>query len=125
MGLSLKKDIIHLCMHYSDKSLCFVLVKYPVGNIMKIHCKNTALTEQSKSRIIEMAWEDRTPFEAIQVNYGFTEPEVIKLMKSTLKASSFRMWRQRVTNKKTKHLKLRSSEINHGNCPTQYKQRHK
>jgi uncharacterized protein (TIGR03643 family) len=92
---------------------------------MKIHSKNSSFSEQDKSRIIEMAWEDRTPFEAIQVNYGFTEAQVIRLMRSSLKASSFRMWRKRVTNKKTKHLKLRSSEVNRGYCPTQYKQRNK
>ena len=92
---------------------------------MKNQRKNPVLSEETESRIIEMAWEDRTPFEAININYGFTEAEVIKLMRSSLKGSSFRLWRKRVTSKKTKHLKLRSSEVNRGYCPTQYKQRKK
>ena len=54
-------------------------------------------------RIIEMAWEDRTTFDAIHAQYGVTEPEVIALMRKELKPSSFRMWRKRVTGRKTKH----------------------
>ncbi len=73
------------------------------------------------SRMIEMAWEDRTPFEAIEQLYGLTEPAVIKLMRRELKASSFRLWRARVSGRNTKHLKLRSPEINRAYCPTQYK----
>jgi len=63
------------------------------------------------SRIIEMAWDDRTPFEAIQHNFGINESEVIKLMQSNLKTSSFRLWRQRVSGRKTKHEQLRENEI--------------
>ena len=76
-----------------------------------------------ESRIIEMAWEDRTPFEAIAINYGYSEAEVIKLMQRQLKPASFRLWRKRVAGRKTKHLKLRSPEVQRGYCPTQYKQR--
>ena len=54
-------------------------------------------------RIIEMAWEDRTPFEAIEFQFNLKEKEVIKLMRSNLKKSSFKMWRKRVTGRKTKH----------------------
>lgn len=75
------------------------------------------------SRIVEMAWEDRTPFEAIELNFGINESAVIKLMRSQMKSRSFRLWRQRVSSRKTKHLALRSPEINRGYCPTQYKQR--
>ena len=63
------------------------------------------------SRIIEMAWDDRTPFEAIQHNFGINESEVIKLMQSNLKKSTFRLWRQRVSGRKTKHEQLRENEI--------------
>lgn len=73
------------------------------------------------SRIIEMAWEDRTPFEAIENLYGLNESAVIQLMRSSLKESSFKLWRKRVTNRKTKHLKLRSPEITRGYCTKQYK----
>ncbi len=54
-------------------------------------------------RIIEMAWEDRTPFEAITYQFNLTEKEVIHLMRSNLKTSSFRIWRKRVSGRKSKH----------------------
>ncbi|MCL7462988.1 TIGR03643 family protein [Pseudomonas sp. NW5] len=70
-----------------------------------------------------MAWEDRTPFEAIAVQFGLSEPEVIQFMRSRLKPGSFRLWRERVSGRKTKHSQLRSPEITRGYCPTQYKHR--
>ena len=73
------------------------------------------------SRVIEMAWEDRTPFDAIEAQFGLPEKEVIKLMRREMKASSFRMWRKRVSSRKTKHLSLRSPDVSRGYCPTQYK----
>ena len=73
------------------------------------------------SRIIEMAWEDRTPFEAIKVNYGLNESSVIKLMRRNLKQNSFRLWRKRVTSRKTKHMKIRPMKVGRAYCPTQYK----
>lgn len=73
------------------------------------------------SRIIEMAWEDRTPFEAIENLFGLNESAVIVLMRREMKASSFRMWRKRVSSRKTKHLSLRSPDVSRGYCPTQYK----
>ena len=65
------------------------------------------LSDLDKDRIIEMAWEDRTTFEAIQLQFGLKEQEVINLMRTEMKASSFRMWRERVQGRKTKHEKLR------------------
>ena len=59
------------------------------------------------SRIIEMAWEDRTPFEAIEDNYGLSEKEVKQLMKNELKLSSYKLWRERVYGRKTKHISKR------------------
>ena len=61
------------------------------------------LTDQQTDRIIEMAWEDRTPFEAILAQFGLTESEVIKLMRREMKPSSWRMWRARVQGRATKH----------------------
>ena len=58
-------------------------------------------------RIVEMAWEDRTPFDAIEVQFGLSEQEVIKIMRNEMKPSSFRMWRKRVQGRPTKH-KLKS-----------------
>ena len=54
-------------------------------------------------RIVEMAWEDRTSFEAIQYQFGLSEKDVIALMRKEMKSSSFRMWRKRVSGRKTKH----------------------
>uniref|UniRef100_UPI00351410F5 TIGR03643 family protein n=1 Tax=Thalassolituus sp. TaxID=2030822 RepID=UPI00351410F5 len=73
------------------------------------------------SRIIEMAWEDRTPFEAIEALYGLNETAVIALMRREMKASSFRMWRRRMSGRATKHSALRSPEVSRAYCPTQYK----
>lgn len=58
-------------------------------------------------RIVEMAWEDRTPFEAIELQFGLLEKEVIEVMRRQMKPSSFRMWRERVSGRKTKHIKKR------------------
>ncbi|WP_367106440.1 TIGR03643 family protein [uncultured Psychrobacter sp.] len=72
---------------------------------------------------MEMAWEDRTPFSAIEHSYGLSEDEVIKLMRQKLKPSSFRMWRKRVTGRDTKHQAKRSFEVGRAYCKTQYKPR--
>ena len=78
-------------------------------------------SESELSRIIEMAWEDRTPFEAIERLYGLNEAAVIKLMRRELKPSSFKMWRARVHGRASKHLQLRHPDISRAYCPTQYK----
>ena len=61
-------------------------------------------------RIIEMAWEDRTSFDAIYKQFNVQEKEVIKIMRSNLKKSSFKLWRKRVSGRKTKHLKVLNNE---------------
>ena len=66
------------------------------------------------SRIIEMAWEDRTTFEAIQAQFGLNESAVVALMRREMKASSFRMWRKRMAGRVTKHAALRPVEMNDG-----------
>ena len=65
------------------------------------------LDVRSIDRIVEMAWEDRTPFAAIETQFGLKEKEVIALMRKEMKRSSFKMWRKRVTGRKTKHLAKR------------------
>lgn len=65
------------------------------------------LDTETCDRIIEMAWEDRTPFEAIEAQFGLQEKQVIALMRREMKPSSFQMWRERVTKRKTKHLRQR------------------
>ena len=77
-------------------------------------------TERKLDRIIEMAWEDRTPFEAILFQFGLPEKEVIKVMRGYLKTSSFKRWRKRVNSGVSqKHLKKRSSEITRFKCTRQ------
>lgn len=69
------------------------------------------LPPENISRIIEMAWEDRTSFEAIKEQYGYSESDVIVLMRREMKPSSFKMWRKRVhTRISIKHPKKRSVE---------------
>jgi uncharacterized protein (TIGR03643 family) len=70
-------------------------------------------------RIIEMAWEDRTPFEAITFQFGISEQETIEIMRAEMKPSSFRMWRQRVQGRSTKHAKLRENGIDRFKCKLQ------
>lgn len=65
------------------------------------------LDSEMIDRVLEMAWEDRTTFEAIALQFGLQEKQVIALMRREMKPSSFRMWRRRVTGRKTKHLKER------------------
>lgn len=67
------------------------------------------LSESCLCRIVEMAWEDRTAFEAIEAQFGVNEPAVIDLMRRHLKPSSFRMWRQRMAGRRTKHAVLRGT----------------
>ena len=66
-----------------------------------------------------MAWEDRTPFEAIEAHYGLDEAAVIEVMRRHLKPRSFRLWRKRVAGRKTKHRQLRGFEVGRFRCVTQ------
>ena len=68
-------------------------------------------------RLIEMCWEDRTPFEAIEYQFGLNEEEAIKIMRNNLKPKSFKVWRKRVSGRKTKHMELKDS--------TRFKSTHK
>lgn len=70
-------------------------------------------------RIIEMAWEDRTTFEAIKFQFGLTEQEVIEFMRKEMKPKSFKMWRKRVQGRKTKHEKLRTFSEGRFKCSRQ------
>lgn len=76
-------------------------------------------SEIELDRIIEMAWEDRTPFEAITFQFGITEQETIEIMRSEMKRSSFNMWRKRVQGRATKHAKLRVDGIDRFKCKLQ------
>jgi uncharacterized protein (TIGR03643 family) len=88
--------------------------KYPVA-------VPAVLSAEDVSRMIEMAWEDRTPFEAIALQFGYNESQVVALMRRCLKPSSFKMWRKRMAGRATKHAALRHPDVSRAYCPTQYK----
>ncbi|MDB2571359.1 MAG: TIGR03643 family protein [Polaribacter sp.] len=77
------------------------------------------LEEIAIDRVIEMAWEDRTTFEAIEYQFGLKEQEVINLMRKQMKLKSFKLWRERVQGRKTKHEKLRTFEKGRFKCSRQ------
>ncbi len=77
---------------------------------MKI-TKKYNLSERDIDRIIQMAWEDRTPFDAITAQFGLPEKEVIKLMKQQMRLKNWKKWRARVQGRKTKHARLRKEDV--------------
>lgn len=79
------------------------------------------LSPADLSRIIEMAWEDRTPFDAIKQSFGLSEQEVKALLKRSLSKSSYILWRKRVNGRVTKHMKLRDPDVSRAYSPDQYK----
>ena len=78
-----------------------------------------SLSQEKIDRVIEMAWEDRTPFEAIKFQFNLTEDDVITIMRREMKSKSFAMWRKRVQGRKTKHTKLRENSVNRFKCSRQ------
>ena len=76
----------------------------------------TSLPSEDLDRIIEMAWEDRTPFEAIEFQFGLSEPQVIAVMRQEMKSSSFKVWRKRVSGRKTKHAATSRSDRFRARC---------
>ena len=81
--------------------------------------KITQLSAGDISAVIQMAWEDRTPFDAIKMQFNMSEKEVIELMRSYMKRSSFDMWRKRVQGRATKHLAKRETETDRFKCSRQ------
>ena len=79
----------------------------------------SSLTPEETDRVIEMAWEDRTPFEAIEFQFGLSEAQVIALMRTELKPGSFKRWRQRVQGRVTKHRQLRAKQVSRFKCSRQ------
>jgi len=79
----------------------------------------TLLTDQNIDRIIEMAWEDRTSFDAIEVQFGMKQQAVIQLMRKEMKSSSFKRWRERTKGRSTKHAALRNDEVDRFKCSRQ------
>lgn len=106
------EDDLNYC-YYSDLPSPMAYMQPEVAETKKV------LSETDLDRIIEMAWEDRTPFDAIFQQFGLKEDEVKALMKKELKFSSYKRWRIRVENCKTKHVKRRNSSIKRFKCNLQ------
>tara|TARA_E500000178_G_scaffold271810_1_gene269878 strand:+ start:211 stop:468 length:258 start_codon:yes stop_codon:yes gene_type:complete len=79
------------------------------------------MDKDSLNRIIEMAWEDRTPFDIIYKEFNITQNDLERLMRNNLKQSSFKLWRKRVSGRKTKHIAKRSNQIDRHKCDRQGK----
>lgn len=100
--------------HAAGSPLLYKSNDTPKIERMKVLQPVTTLSDGDISRIVEMAWEDRTPFEAIQTQFGLNESAVIELMRAHMKASSFKLWRERMKGRATKHAALRSKDMNDG-----------
>jgi len=81
--------------------------------------KSEILSASEIDRVIQMAWEDRTSFDAIRDQFGLTPGQVVELMRQQLKPSSFRLWRVRTAGRKTKHVVRRGFEVGRFRCPSQ------
>ena len=79
------------------------------------------MDQDSLNRIIEMAWEDRTPFDVIYKEFDITQSELERLMRNNLNPSSFKLWRKRVSGRKTKHIAKRNNQIDRHKCDRQGK----
>ena len=111
-------------MSHNDDTYCYYSdLPSPMAYMMEEEQeedeKATALTEKDIDRIIEMAWEDRTPFDTIKYQFGLTESDVRKLMKKQLRFRSYKLWRIRVEACKTKHQKTRLAQISRFKCDRQ------
>jgi len=91
-------------------SVCALKLSFFKQKPHLFYLDNMHLTKEEIDRIIEMAWEDRTSFDAIEAQFGIPEKDVIKLMQKEMKASSFRMWRARVQGRSTKHKAKQDSD---------------
>jgi uncharacterized protein (TIGR03643 family) len=101
-----------LMCNYSD-------LPSPLAYVTQEKQTDSKLSDVDKDRIIEMAWEDRTPFDAIRDQFGLLESDVRKLMKAELKFSSYKRWRERVEACQTKHAKRRVDGIDRFKCDRQ------
>jgi uncharacterized protein (TIGR03643 family) len=107
-----------ICEYSGLRSLAFYLKEQEKEDAQK----NTDFNEFSSEdidRIIQMAWEDRTPFEAIEFQFGLKEKDVINFMRKNSKPSSFRMWRRRMQARSTKHSAKRHDEVTRFKCSRQ------
>jgi len=96
------------CEYSGLRSLASLLAEQEEREAKRLHTSVAPFTEEEQDRIIQMAWEDRTPFEAIEFQFGLKEKDVIEFMRQHSIPSSFRMWRRRMKARKTKHASRRA-----------------
>jgi uncharacterized protein (TIGR03643 family) len=102
-----------IIMQNQETSFChYSGLPSPLAYVQSVKENTTELSQKEIDRIIEMAWEDKTPFDAIEFQFGLNDADVKALMKKELKFSSYKLWRRRVENCKTKHASKRSNGIN-------------
>lgn len=98
---------------------CFLCITVKRFHTLKGSAVVKKLTEREVDRIVEMAWEDRTPFDAITAQFSISEAETIALMRNQMKPKSWRMWRARVQGRGTKHIAKRDFEVGRHKCSRQ------
>jgi len=107
------------CEYSGLRSLASLLAEQEKQEAIKKQTEKFYFSEEDRDRIIQMAWEDRTPFEAIEFQFGLKEKDVIEFMSKNSLPSSFRMWRKRMKARKTKHAALRDDGTNRFKCSRQ------
>ena len=112
-----EKDLT--CAYSGLPSLASYMIKQESQEPSLLPTEKFLFNEKDNDRIIQMAWEDRTPFEAIEFQFGLKEKDVIEFMRKYSLPSSFRMWRKRMKSRKTKHTSLRENEISRFKCSRQ------
>ena len=112
-----EQDLI--CAYSGLPSLESYLIAQEAKEANPQQTKKFIFSDIDKDRIIQMAWEDRTPFEAIEFQFGLKEKEVIAFMRKNSLPSSFRMWRKRMQSRKSKHVGLRNYNITRFKCSRQ------
>jgi len=108
-----------ICEYSGLRSLASLLAEQEKQDAIKMHAEKFNFDDEDRDRIIQMAWEDRTPFEAIEFQFGLKEKDVMEFMRKNSLPSSFRMWRKRMKSRKTKYAALRDDGTNRFKCSRQ------
>ncbi len=108
-----------ICAYSGLPSLASYMLEQDAEALNQRQPQKFVFSDIDKDRIIQMAWEDRTPFEAIAFQFGLKEKEVIAFMRKNSLPSSFRMWRKRMQSRKSKHSNLRNNNITRFKCSRQ------
>ena len=108
-----------ICEYSGLRSLASLLAEQEKHDTIKMHAEKFNFNDEDRDRIIQMAWEDRTPFEAIEFQFGLKEKDVMEFMRKNSLPSSFRMWRKRMKSRKTKYAALRDDGTNRFKCSRQ------